>query len=322
MTDPAFEPLLSSDETEALLHAMRSNSASTTGAREVDLGSPDSLLRSAQTHAESMVREFAAESRGIMRRLMGSSQVVKEGVVDITPFNVFAASIVPGSAIAVLGGEEGVAGLLVVGAELTHRVLKKKLGAPVQVSADAPAETPRPFLSSVDRRILRPFIEEILRAFSRAWGAALSLTIIELPARAAELPRVPQFESLLRIPVVANLTLDTTDEVGFFLTAKAARLPKASEPAKKPDLISSGDRRRMAAQLSRAEVELVAVLGRAQSSIREVLSLEVGSLIRLDEAPETPIVVTVEGQKKLIGSPVVHHGNLAIAVQKVLGGTP
>lgn len=322
MTDPAFEPLLSSDETEALLHAMRNNSAGTQGAREVDLGSPDSLLRAAQTHAESIVRDFAAESRGILRRLMGSAQTVKEGTVDVTPFNVFAASIVPGSAIAVLGGEDGVAGLLVVGAELTHRIMKKKLGAPLAVAADAPAETPRAFLSAVDRRIMRPFIEEELRAFTEAWGAPLSLSILELPARAAELPRVPQFESLLRIPVVMNLTLDTTDEVALFLTAKAARLPKPAEPAKKPDLFVGIDRRRIAAQLSRAEVELVAVLGRAQSSIREVLGLEVGSVIRLNEAPETPVVITVEGQRKLIGSPVVHHGNLAISVQKVVGGTP
>jgi flagellar motor switch protein FliM len=321
MTDPAFEPLLSSDETEALLHAMRNNSANTQGAREVDLGSPDSLLRAAQTHAEAIMREFASETRNILRRLMGSSQIVKEGNVDITPFNVFAASVVPGSAIAVLGGEDGVAGLLVVGAELTHRVLKKKLGAP-EPAADAPTEPPRTFLSAVDRRIMRPFIEEALSAFTKAWGPSLTLTIMELPSRASELPRVPQFESLLRIPAVVQLSLDATDELGFFMTAKAARLPKAPETAKKEVTASAGDRRRMAAQLSHAEVEVVAVLGRSQSSIREVLALEVGDVIRLREAPETPIVVTVEGARKFIGTPVVHHGNIGIEVQNVLGGHP
>jgi flagellar motor switch protein FliM len=319
MSEASFEPLLSSDETEALLHAMRNNSANTQGAREVDLGSPDSLLRAAQQHAELIVRDFASETRGILRRMMGSAQSVREGNVDVMPFNVFAASIVPGSTVAVLSGEEGVEALLVVGAELTARVMRKKLGSPLP-APEAPPETPRTALSGVDRRLIRAFLQEELDAFRKTWGPLFTATITEIPAKANELPRMSQFESLLRVPVVVNLGNDMADEIGLFMTVKAARLPKPAEPAKKPEAVGSKDRRRIAAQLSHAEVEVVAVLGRAESTIRQVLALEVGDVIRLHDSPDTPLRVSVEGQPKFVGTPVIQHGNLAIEIHKILEG--
>jgi len=78
----------------------------------------------------------------------------------------------------------------------------------------------------------------------------------------------------------------------------------------------------MVARLSFAELEMVAVLGRAKSTIRSVLSLKVGDLVRLNEAPDAPLQVYVEGQKKMIGVPVVSHGNIAVEVTELLKGTP
>jgi flagellar motor switch protein FliM len=66
----------------------------------------------------------------------------------------------------------------------------------------------------------------------------------------------------------------------------------------------------------------VAVLGHARSTVREILRLSVGDVIRLNEPPETPVKVSVEGRQKMIGLPVVRHGNLAIEVIEVVKGNP
>ena len=69
-------------------------------------------------------------------------------------------------------------------------------------------------------------------------------------------------------------------------------------------------------------LKLVVVLGHAPTSIRHVLSLNVGDVLRLEEAPTAALQVYVEGQKKMLGTPVVSHGNIAVEVIEVLKGAP
>jgi flagellar motor switch protein FliM len=53
-----------------------------------------------------------------------------------------------------------------------------------------------------------------------------------------------------------------------------------------------------------------------------VLSLNVGDVIRLEEAPTEPLQVYVEGQRKMVGAPVVSHGNVAVEILEVVKGVP
>ena len=62
------------------------------------------------------------------------------------------------------------------------------------------------------------------------------------------------------------------------------------------------------------EVEVVAILGRTTTTVRALLALERGSVLRLDSAPERPVDVRVDGVTVLRGMPVVKDGNLAIEV--------
>ena len=71
---------------------------------------------------------------------------------------------------------------------------------------------------------------------------------------------------------------------------------------------------RMGDVISDVEVEVVAVLGRTASTVRALLALERGAVLRLDGAPDRPIEVRVDGVTVLRGMPVVKDGNLAIEV--------
>jgi len=320
MSDNAYEPLLSTDETEALLQAMRSGGGGGASAKEVELGSADQRLRKSLTKADEVARDWGGEVRKILRRMLGTSASVREQSPDVVPYSVIAQSVPPGATVCVLSSQEGGACFLVMGPGLTSFVLNRRLGGGSVQTASG--DEVRTFLSAVDRRIVRPFCEEVLQAFQTLWGSEeVSLTIAEVLSKPIDMPRLPQFEPLMRLSLAVGLTADSSEELSVVLSGTAIRAPKVeAKPVEAP--VQTLDKTRMVARLSFAELELVAVLGRARTSVRSVLSLKVGDLVRLDEAPTAPLQIYVEGQKKMIGVPVVSHGNIAVEVTQVLKGAP
>jgi flagellar motor switch/type III secretory pathway protein FliN len=162
----------------------------------------------------------------------------------------------------------------------------------------------------------------VVAAFVQLWGAdQLTLTIGEVLGKPIDMPRLGQFEPMLRMPLSVSFGMDSNEELSILLGGNAVREPKAEEPPPEP-VIASGDKSRMVARLSFAELELVVVLGKSQSTVRNVLSMVVGDVLRLDEAPTSPLQIFVEGQKKMIGAPVVSHGNIAVEITQLLKGLP
>jgi len=322
MSENAYEPLLSTDETEALLQAMRSGGgAANASAKEVELGSPDQRLRQALGKADDVARDWAAEVRKILRRMLGVSASVRESNSDVVPYSVVAQSVAPGAGVCVLRTVDGATCFMVLGSGLTNFVINRRLGGSA-TKQEGGVEDMRSFLSAVDRRIVRPFCEEVCNAFVQRWGEAeLGLKISEVIARPIDMPRLGQFEPMLRVSLTVSLDADSSEELSIVLSGDAIRSQPQVEQ-KLPEPVRPIDRTRMLGRLSLAELELVAVLGQANSTVRKVLSLNVGDVIRLEEAPTSPLYVYVEGQKKMLGAPVVSHGNVAVEITEVLKGAP
>lgn len=323
MSENGYEPLLSTDETDALLQAMRAGAAGDrSSAKDVELGSADQRLRLCLGKADEVARDWAAEVRKILRRMLGVSATVRESQTDIVPYSVSQQSVPPGAAVCVLRTGEGAVCFMVMGPALTSFVLNRRLGGGTgqAIGSANTGEAVRDFLSPLDRRIVRPFCEEALSAFATLWGTdELTISITEVLGRPVDMPRLGQFEPLLRMPLTVSLNPDSVEELSILLSGNAIRPPKVEEKNEEP-VIASGDKSRMVARLSFAELELVAVLGKAKTTVRNVLSLSLGDVLRLDEAPSSPLQVFVEGQKKFIGAPVVSHGNIAVEVTEVLKG--
>jgi flagellar motor switch protein FliM len=322
MTEESPEPLLSSDETEALLAAMRNGAANSQATKELSLGSTDQRLRESLEYADSVGKDFALELRKLLRRVAGVPHPVHEGTADVVPFNVLSSSLAGGMTIATLKLSGSVVGFMVLGPRMTVRILSRRLGAGVP-AVDAPEEAPRNQLSPVDRRIARPFMQETMELFNDFWSKGeLAFEIGDILGKPSDVPRLPQFEPLLRLPLTIGVAGDSTEEMWFAVNSTALpAAPQAAPLDAEPEPPApSEDRARLAARLSHAEVDIVAVLGHAQSTVREILRLSVGDVIRLNEPPDTPVKVSVEGRQKMLGLPVVRHGNLAIEVIEVLKG--
>ena len=304
------EPLLSSDETDALLGAMRAGGEGAASVEQADIGSPERRLRVALGHADRAGQLLAEGTRRLILRIANCTSAVEDQPAEITPYSVLRSAFRNGSALVSLRATDGSFALMTV-----SFVLDRRLGAPLATDeADAvPAE--RTQLSPVDRRVLRPFVEDLAGTFARAWcDDARALRVEAVLTQPNELPELGQFEPLLRVAVKATPTGSQGDEIMVAMTSGAvsASLPGADEQASL--VASADDQSRMAARVAAAEVEAVAVLGRSRSTIRDVLALTVGDVIRLDGIPSEPTTIYVEGRPLMRGHPVIHHGNLALEI--------
>ena len=70
----------------------------------------------------------------------------------------------------------------------------------------------------------------------------------------------------------------------------------------------------MRSNLRPVEVSVSAILGQTEMTLERLLSLAPGEVLRLDADPEQPVVVCVEGIRKMRAYPTVQQGNVALRI--------
>jgi flagellar motor switch protein FliM len=318
----AGEPLLSREETEALLAVVRASAgadADDAAAEKVDLAAQDGMLRASLPRAERTSLALASEVRKMLRRLLGLSATVREVPADVVPQQTVAASVSSGAGVAVLATRSGSLAFVSVGPALSSIVLDRRLGATIEALSRA---TPRVELSAVDRRVMRAFADEIAFALGDKWcNDGESFVVHDVLGRPADVGRLVTTDPCLRMALRVDVPQLVQDQIVLVLTPAAVRdtaPPSVTEPLPAAPTSSAKDRRALASRLGSAEVDVVAVLGQSRSTIRELLALGVGDVIRLDQAPDDPLPVTVGGITKLRGMPVVYRGNLAVRITETV----
>jgi flagellar motor switch protein FliM len=91
----------------------------------------------------------------------------------------------------------------------------------------------------------------------------------------------------------------------------------ASSVVTAPSSLTRSWRRQIEELLMDVPIEAVAVLGSHEIPLRDLLALDVGSVIRLDSNPESPVDVSINGLVQFRGTPLSHHGNVAIKITDV-----
>jgi flagellar motor switch protein FliM len=316
MNSETPEPLLSLEETSALLDAMRSGSEGDVAVDELDLASPERPLRHALATADACARLIGQAVDKLLLRTTGHPSSTEELPAEITPYKMVRGGIPHGSAVVRLSAPDGSVGLLILGPMLVAFILDRRMGAPLTPDSSI---TPRTELSALDRRLLAPVSNAVAEEFSKLWCAdAAGLQTSEVLAQGADLPALAQFEPMLQITLRVVPAGQAGDQVIFALSsglvvlAKGTRaeLPRALRPR-------AADRQKLEIAINQANVEAIAVLGETRSTIRDVLALRVGDIVRLEGSPTQPIDVRSGDKIVLRGTPVVRHGNLAIHVSQL-----
>jgi len=311
-------PLLSNEETSALLDAMRASEPEGPSVEAADLVSPEPRLRSVLGILDAATVPVARRTATVLMRQTSCATVVEAQPAEISPFRVVTTSIVPGTAVVVLRTTDGALGLLTFGPALVSFLLDRQMGAPLMLGAAAGDEPPpvRVRLSHLDRRVLQPAIEALVEAIAEELGGnPKALRIEKITADPLEVPELPQMEPMMRVSLRCAPAAFPSDDVVLALSPPAVTALVGHPEADDQEAHATPEERfSMARLLGRTTVEVGVVLGEALSSIAEVLALEIGDIVRLDGVPGVASELRVEGVRVLSGEPVVAHGNIAVRI--------
>jgi flagellar motor switch protein FliM len=316
MSDQA-EPLLSPDETSALLNAMRPRADKAASAEPADLGSPERPLRDALANADVCARAMAASMDRLMLRVTGTSSFTEELPAEIAPYKVIRNSIPQGAAVVTLTAPDGSFGFMVIGPMLVAFILDGRMGAPV--GGDRPVE-PRTELTALDRRLLEPVTVQVAEALGKHWcNDPTAVRPSGVLPRSADLPPMAQFEPLLQVAMRVAPSGMAGDQIILALSGGLVALGRPAEAIVRRVAIKPKDRKEITQALRYTEIDAVAVLGQAPSTIRELLGLQRGDVIRLSSHPLEPIELRAGDRVVFLGTPMVRHGNLAVQIAQVNG---
>lgn len=187
-------------------------------------------------------------------------------------------------------------GLLAVDMALAMCMLQRLLGHHGQAIDQA-----RP-LTAVERAIMAGPCAAMVDAIATAWSAATPLQLHPHPLVID--PKAVQFlgaqESVLQILFAVGGDVGVGDLSLCFPTALAAHLI----PSENTPLHSDEDHRAaLRRAIGAAPVRVAAELGRTTITVRQLLGLEPGHVVRLEHRVTEPALITVEGKARLRGRP-------------------
>ncbi len=308
------EPLLSSEETDALLDAMRaSEGQAPPSVDSVDLTTADRGLRENLGYSDRAADRFCATAVKAFLRGVGVATSIEPEPTEITPYDLFRSALPNGAGLATLRSHNGSQAILLVGPSLVGAVLERRLGAPVADDEDAALPSAVPgVLSAVDRRVIRPFLAGLADAFASAWcRPGTRLEVDRVIARPDELPDFERSESLLRLGWRAVPQGLSSDKLHVMIPS-GFLFDTGPEMRSGNPMPSRNDRAKLVGRIQGATVEMAAVLGSARTTVRDVLRLRRGDVLRLENIAGTPVSLSVQGSTVAHGQPCIHHGNMAV----------
>lgn len=171
----------------------------------------------------------------------------------------------------------------------------------------------------IEQRMMKQFVEKLLRRFEDAWKEIHPVSI-----RLQKTETKPEYAHPVgpnELMIVVMFTLKGPEFSGnlhvglpsLMLEPIKDKLCVKDDVDKEPPRSWSKPIRTL---LLDTRVNVAAELGKTVLTIRDILSLKVDDVVRLDTGPEDPIVVTVDDVPKFQGYPGVVKGNRAVEIHK------
>jgi len=285
-----------------------------------DLTSQDRIIRGQMPTLDSINERLAStfgttlagRTRLDIRVSSAPSTLMKfadVGSMFMPPTSVWVVSLGPGHGLGVLLLDGTVGRAMLAGA------MGDRKGRVDPASSDG-----RNDLTNVERQVLKHILSLFTDAMGLAWREILKLR-----------PEVLRFESDPRMAMVAppsDLAILCSYEITGATNGRIQiAFPYATvEPVKKllispPRPGSSVDERfskALCRDLENVEVEVKVEVGRSTLNLSRLLDLTVGDLLILDRSESTPLPVHVQGRPKMLGSPRIVAGSMAVVVDKGL----
>lgn len=293
-------------------------------ARPLDLVGMTSIAKTTgQAPALDLIHEeFARNLETLLERTTREHGSCHAEKVEVQSFaELYGALAMPSSIIVVDVVGFASSGLLIIDPRVLFHVIDLMMGG---VGGDSGANEilqHRSF-TSTERRLINHVVEVVESAMLIAWR---DITQVSLRVLRTEVD--PRHAAVFRpSDSIINFTVrvrwgTVEGNISVFLPVTALRpfdeKLAATSVIKAPSTMERDWGDRIAELLMDVPVEAVAVLGTHSMPLRQVMDLELGSVIRLDSDPDSPIDVTLGGLVQFQGTPLSQHGNVAINITDI-----
>ena len=322
-----MKDVLSQEEIDALLHGITGESqtldSETTavgGTRNYDLASQERIVRGRMPTMEIVMERFARNIRLGLFNLMRRTPEVSLGEIKVQKYSAFLRGIVVPSnfnivSVRPLRGS----GLIVCEPTLVFAVIDALFGGGGKYHTRIEGRD----FSPTEQRIIFRMVETVIAEYDKSWQGIYP---IKLEYQRSEMQ--PQFANIAT-PSEIVITTNVTLEIGSSTGAIHFCLPYSTlEPIR--DVLYSTmqgdanepDRRwthLIQTEIQAAEVELVAELAHAPTTVEQLLALKPGDFIELDL--DKLIEVKISGVPVLDCHYGTSNGKYALKVNQLLTGS-
>lgn len=324
---PPVPAILTSDEIKALMGAIQDGRLATEGApasrsqvAPYDLTSQDRIIRG-QMPTLDAINEQVASMLGI--GLAGRTRLalrITSAPATLLKFADLAPLLAPPASVCILGlGASYGFALAVLEAGLAEALLAAALGDRRVRQPEEGGDTRRE-LTSVEQLVLRRLLRLLADAMAQAWAPVLPFEPEVL--RLEPDPRMASIAPPTDVGIVSGFELKGGIEGRLHLVIPYAAVESAKQKLSSPRRLSQRADERFADALAReveqVPVEVRGLYGRARIPFARLLDLAEGEVLLLDTDEGKPVPVVVQGREKLLGTPTVSGGSLAVVVDQPL----
>lgn len=179
-------------------------------------------------------------------------------------------------------------------------------------------------MTSIEERIMSRTMSKIYAELSEAWEPFMKLTIEQhsyetnpenIQIISAVEPAIVVFYQIVVYDSAAPLNI--CYPYALLEEALSNSLLKYSNQLRRDEL-SPEQMQMFEGQIKRVSVPVQAILGETKITIEELINLEIGDAIALEQRIDEPLSIKVNNQVKMKGYPGTHHNHRAMRVYEVL----
>jgi len=301
---------LSQEEVDALLRGITEGDIQTEqhvestddNIRTYDLTNQERIIRSRMPTLEIINQKFARLLRtslsGSLRRVID----VNAQNVEMTKFGEFLKTLPVPTSMHIMRMNPLRGGvLLVIESKLVFALIDSFFGGP----GNAQMKIAGRDFTPIETHMIQRVADIIFSDMEKAWATVEPITV-ELERSEVN----PQFVGIVppsEVVVITPFDVEMDEAEGKitfclpYSTLEPLRAKLYAGFQTERLEVDQGSFRRIVHQLQRLEVEASAEFGSAEISVRSLLSLQVGDIIRLDQDYGQPLVVRIEGVPKFTG---------------------
>ncbi len=317
---------LSPEEVKALMSAIQDGKVAAEGGARgkggpvaaYDLTSQDRIIRGQMPTLDAINDQVAQQlAIGLTGRTRLTLKVTP-AAATLLKFADLAPLLTPPASVCVLGLGPGYGfGLAVLEPGLGEALLSAALGDRRARQADAVPEARRE-LTAAEQGVLKRLLGVLTDALATAWKPVIPFE--PEPLRFELDPRMATIAPPSDVGIVSGFELTGALEgrLQVIIPYAAVEPVKALLSAPRQHSQRADDRaaKAMVREISQVMVEVQGVLGRTRISFARLLELEPGEVLLLDTDEDALLPVVVQGREKLLATPSVSGGSLALRVER------